>query len=145
MNYPKAILMIEAEYAKYKYSLSQLEAIWDKLPDGYLHTITCLGEERHYRYLPPSRPEKSGSLIYLDGSQQALIDALLYKRNLSSDISKVYHNLALFPGFLHDFVPHEEISEELERLSMTIKYPPIRRRRCVSWRYGQIDRQVDKE
>ncbi len=137
MNNQNTIPVIESEYAKYKYCLSQLEAVWDKLPEGYLHTITGFGEDRHYRYSPPSGPGKPGSLTYLDESQQALINALMHKKRISSDISTMHHNMCLFPSFLHLYIPYEEISKELERLSMAAEYMIIRRRRLVSFKLGR--------
>ncbi|GAB1476366.1 hypothetical protein MASR2M70_12000 [Bacillota bacterium] len=137
MNNQITVPMIEAEYAKYKYCLAKLDDAWGRLPEGYLHTITGFGEDRHYRYLPPSGPGKPGSLTYLDESQQALIDALMYKKSISSDISTMHHNMCLFPGFLHLYIPYEVMSEELERLSMATEYMLIRRRRLISYRLGR--------
>ena len=110
------VSLVEAEYERCKYCLAEFEAVRDKLPKGYLHTITGFGKDLHYHYLPPSSSEELGTLTYLDESQQDLIDALISKKKLSVDISKAYDYLSLFPTFLNDYLPFREYAEVLEQL-----------------------------
>ena len=128
--------LIEDESVKYRYCLAKLEAVWDSLPQGYLHTINFFGEDQQYHYLPPLNPDKPGTLTYLDKSQQALIDALVFKQKISSDISIMHHNLSLHTTFLVDYIPPEDILPVLEMLMEDAEFFIIRRRRCVSWTFN---------
>jgi len=128
--------LIEDESIKYRYCLAKLEAVWDSLPQGYLHTINFFGEDQQYHYLPPLNPDKPGTLTYLDKSQQALIDALVFKKKISSDISIIHNNLSLFLTLLQDYFPQEEFMEALEKLMESAEFFIIRRRRCVSWTFN---------
>jgi len=128
--------LIEDESVKYRYCLAKLEAVWDSLPQGYLHTINFFGEDQQYHYLPPLNPDKPGTLTYLDKSQQALIDALVFKKKISSDISIIHNNLSLFLTLLQDYFPQEEFMEALEKLMESAEFFIIRRRRCVSWTFN---------
>ncbi len=127
--------LIEAEYAKYRYFLAKIEAVWDNLPQGYLHTINPFGKDLHYHYLPPPDPGKPGTLTYLDKSQQPLIDALAFKKKISSDISIMHNNLSLYTTFLVDYIPPEEILPVLEMLIEDAEFFIVCRRRCVSWKF----------
>ncbi len=131
--------LMEAEYAKCRQCIAELEAVRDKLPKGYLHTIIGFGEEKHYHYLPSSDPEKPDTLTYLDESCQNFIDALAFKKKINSDLAALYHNLSIFPEFLNDYLPYEKFAEALEKLTEDIKFPNISRRRCISWKVGNAD------
>lgn len=109
-----SVMQIDYEYCKS--CLKKLEAIRDALPEGYLRTITGYGKDKHYLYLPPADPEGTGTMTYLEESQQELIEALTFKKQLFEDISKIYDKLALISISFNIYVPFKEYAKELVKL-----------------------------
>ncbi|HAF60347.1 MAG TPA: hypothetical protein DCK81_04320 [Clostridiales bacterium UBA9856] len=109
-----SVMQIDYEYCKS--CPKKLEAIRDALSEGYLRTITGFGKDRHYLYLPPADPEGTGTLTYLDESQQELIEALTIKKQLFEDISKIYDKLALISISFNIYIPIKEYAKELAKV-----------------------------